>query len=221
MEMKRYVLFMLLAIIISITKVNVVFGEDYSKLGSPHIFSDVEGLKFNFDTQAEIDKYTKELKRVFNSFNNCGDIKVRSEKGIKNILLVGADLDENNYSRSDTMMIMTVNSKKNTIKLTSIMRDTYVYIKGHGYEKINHSYAYGGIKLLKHTIENNFKVKIDNYAIVNFEGFASIVEVFEGVELEITDEEKAVIEKYYGEIARTEVGGYILNGEQALYYSIY
>ncbi len=60
--MKRYVLFMLLALIISFMKVNVVFGEDYNKLVSPHIFSDVEGLKFKFNTQAEVDKYTKELK---------------------------------------------------------------------------------------------------------------------------------------------------------------
>ncbi|MCM1990494.1 LCP family protein [Oceanirhabdus seepicola] len=216
--MKRCVLFMLFAIIISTMKVTVVFGEDYNRLVSPHMFSDVDGVKFKFNTQVEVDKYTNELKRVFNSFNNCGDIKVRSEKGIKNILLVGADKDEYNFSRSDTMMLMTVNSKKNTIKLTSIMRDTYVYIKGHGYEKINHSYAYGGIKLLKDTIQNNFKVKIDNYAIVDFEGFASIVEVFDGVEMEITDEEKEVIEKYYGEIDRTEDEGYNLNGEQALYY---
>ncbi|WBW98939.1 LCP family protein [Oceanirhabdus sp. W0125-5] len=216
--MKKYVLVMLLAMLISVMKVNVVFGEDYNKLVSPYLFSETEGLKFKLDIQAEVDKYTKDLKRVFNSFNNCGDIEIRSEKGIKNILLVGADVDRNNISRSDTIMIMTLNSKKNTIKITSIMRDTYVHIKGHGYEKINHSFAYGGIKLLKDTIQNNFKVKIDNYAIVDFGGFASIVELFDGIELELSDEERDYIEKFHGEIGYSDVGGYKLNGMQALLY---
>ena len=93
----------------------------------------------------------------------------QSERGITNILLAGTDgRPGEKDSRSDSMMILTVDTKNKSLKLTSLNRDTYVNIPGHGYQKLTHAYAYGGINLLVETIENNFEIDIQEYAVVDF-----------------------------------------------------
>ena len=73
----------------------------------------------------------------------------KEESGITNILLVGIDARNiHEKCRSDSMMILTVDNKHKSLKLTSLARDTYVDIPGHGMEKLTHAYAYGGINLL-------------------------------------------------------------------------
>lgn len=114
----------------------------------------------------------------------------KQEKGINNILLVGTDgtnLDEN--SRSDSMMILTIDNKHKSLKLTSLARDTYVDIPGHGMEKLTHAYAYGGINLLIETIENNFELDIQNYGVVNFYSFMDIVDALGGVTVDVKQSE--------------------------------
>ncbi len=126
------------------------------------------------------------------------NMKIKSENGITNILLVGVDNRESRRNgRSDAMMILTLDQNKDKMKITSIMRDTYVYIEGHGNEKLNHSYAYGGINLLKKTVENTFKVKMEHYIIVDFEDFEKIVDILGGVEVWVDEEEIKYLEMYY------------------------
>ena len=97
-----------------------------------------------------------------------------SDSDIINILLVGADKnpDEQNTDgasrRSDSMMIATLDMKHKKLKVTSLMRDMYVAIPGHGSQKLNAAYSLGGIKLLYETIVSNFGIKMDGYAEVNF-----------------------------------------------------
>ena len=121
----------------------------------------------------------------------------QSEKGITNILLAGTDgrPGEKN-SRSDAMMILTVDSKNKSLKLTSLNRDTFVNIPGHGEEKLTHAYAYGGINLLVETIENNFEVDIQNYAVVDFYSFMDIVDALGGVEVDVHKNEINEINKF-------------------------
>lgn len=154
----------------------------------------------------------------------------KTEKGITNILLAGTDgrnIDEN--SRTDSMMILTVDNKNKSLKLTSLARDTYVDIPGHGKAKLNAAYAYGGINLLIDTIETNFQLDIQNYAIVNFFSFMDIVDTLEGVTVnvqsnEINEMNKFIPEcfkfgKYSGSIEYVKSSGYQkLNGYQALAY---
>ena len=90
-------------------------------------------------------------------------------EGITNILLVGTDgeyIEKGN--RSDGMMLVTIDSKNNEIKLSSIARDTYVDIPGYSKEKMTHAYAYEGIDLLKEVFKVNFDLDIDKYIAVNF-----------------------------------------------------
>ncbi|MDU3351583.1 MAG: LCP family protein [Clostridium sp.] len=87
---------------------------------------------------------------------------------IKNIALFGVDAVDGEAGRSDSIMIATVDPVHNKIKLTSIMRDSYVSIDGHGDDKINHAYAYGGPELAIKTINENFGMNIEDFVSVNF-----------------------------------------------------
>ena len=124
----------------------------------------------------------------------------QSEKGITNILLAGTDgrPGEKN-SRSDAMMILTVDSKNKSLKLTSLNRDTYVNIPGRGEEKLTHAYAYGGANLLVETIENNFEIDIQNYAVVDFYSFMDIVDALGGVEVDVRSSEIKELNKFINE----------------------
>ena len=89
-----------------------------------------------------------------------------------NILLIGEDArDGQTGQRTDTIIVLSLNRKKNITTMTSIMRDTYVNIPGHGGDRINAAYAYGGIDLLDQTIEENFGITIDGNMKVDFDGF--------------------------------------------------
>lgn len=140
--------------------------------------------------------------------------KVQETNGVTNILLAGVDgnyIDKGN--RSDAMMILTIDSKNNDIRLTSLARDTYVDIPGYSTEKLTHAYAYEGPSLLLQTISNNFGINIDKYAVVSFESFARIIDIIGGVEIDVLDREVSHIPGV------SSIGKQTLNGEQALAYS--
>ena len=124
----------------------------------------------------------------------------QSEKGITNILLAGTDgrPGEKN-SRSRSARLFTVDSKNKSLKLTSLNRDTYVNIPGRGEEKLTHAYAYGGANLLVETIENNFEIDIQNYAVVDFYSFMDIVDALGGVEVEVRSSEIKELNKFIDE----------------------
>lgn len=155
------------------------------------IVSTVSYFIYSFEKNSHI---TSEVSTVFES-GNSSDIDeempdLRTVEGITNILLIGSDARSlNEKSRSDAIMILTIDSIHKKLKLTSILRDTYVKIPGHGEEKINHSFNYGGPELLIKTIENNFSIKLDKYAIVNFLGFKDLINAIGGLDIDIKPEE--------------------------------
>lgn len=167
------------------------------------------------------------------SIKSLKETNYSSEKGITNILLVGTDArNAEEKSRSDAMMILTVDNKHKNLKLTSLARDTYVNIPGHGMEKLTHAYAYGGVNLLIETIESNFELDIQNYAIVNFFSFMDIVDTLGGVSVDVQKNELSELRKYTqecydlntnpnkGDLKFVESTGYQkLNGYQALAYA--
>ena len=115
--------------------------------------------------------------------------KLMSDRRVKNILFIGCDDDSGGSQRSDSVMLVSIDRVHRKIKLTSFMRDTWVYIPDHDYAKLNAAFAFGGAGLLMDTIEYNFGIKIDNYALVDFEIFASIIDELGGVEVEVTQKE--------------------------------
>ncbi len=158
---------------------------------------------------------------------------VMSSSGTRNILLIGTDSrSDGERGRSDSMIMLSMCSDTNTINMVSFMRDAYVEIPGHGSSKLNAAYSFGGPELLMDTIEQNFKVEIDDYITVNFNSFADIVDAVGGVEIEVSDEEAAAInvmldskegKKFFGEPKKSDyldgAGTYEMNGKQALFYS--
>ena len=138
--------------------------------------------------------------------------KYEKADDIKNIALFGID-SEDGTGRSDAIMIATIDSSHNKLKITSVMRDSFVNIPEHGMDKINHAYAYGGPTLAIKTLNENFGLNIDEFASVNFDSLPTLVEAFGGVEVTLNDDEAV----YVSGIGSG--GTYTLNGEQALDYS--
>ena len=153
--------------------------------------------------------------------------------GITNILLVGTDgeyVEKGN--RSDSVMLVTIDSKNKDIKISSIARDTYVNIPGYSTEKLTHAYAYEGIDLLKEVFKENFDLDIDKYIAVNFVSFMDIMDELGGVEVNVEEKDIKEINKYidacYGYYKNKdekekeyikESGVQRLNGYQALAFS--
>lgn len=142
--------------------------------------------------------------------------KLVSSRRVKNILFIGCDDDSGGSQRSDSIMLVSIDKKHNSFKLTSFMRDTWVYIPDHDYAKLNAAFAYGGAGLLIDTLEYNFGVKIDNYAMVDFEIFSSIIDELGGVEVEVTEKEANFINSTTRQTVKS--GLTTLNGAEALVY---
>lgn len=103
-----------------------------------------------------------------------------------NVLLLGVDT-KSEEGRTDTIMVAQYDPETGSAKLASIMRDSYVSIPGHKDNKINQAYNYGGAELVRQTIKENFGIDVQYYAIVNFDGFANVVDVLSpnGVEIDV------------------------------------
>lgn len=152
------------------------------------------------------EKAPEQVKYEFN-----GD---KDQYGGTNILLLGSDARGDEPSRADTIMIAHYHEDKGTFKVTSIMRDTYVNIPDHGYNKINSAFAFGGPELLRETIKNNFDIDLQYYAIVDFQGFVHVIdEAFpKGVKVDV---EKKMSERIG---VTLEPGEQYLDGEHLLGY---
>lgn len=147
---------------------------------------------------------------------------------VLNVMLFGEDNHgEDEHGRSDTMIMLSIDNRHKKLKLTSFQRDTYVYIPDYGYNKINASYTYGGAKLSIQTIEANFGIKIDRYAVVDFDSFIEIIDTLGGIDMELTQDEIDYInyQMYKNNQASTPTtitdapGTIHLTGQQALWYA--
>ena len=165
-----------------------------------------------------------------------------SASHVLNVLLIGEDtrgdelLEED--TRADSAIIVSVNIDTQTVTMTSILRDTYAYWQvtpGNEetgvYEKINASMALDGCSVETYisTIENLYKIDIDNYVIVNFDCFAKIIDELGGVTINMTSAEINEINNHpyrYGDIGEVYIektfegneGEVDLDGAQALAY---
>lgn len=161
--------------------------------------------------------------------NTNMDSGLLNDPMVLNVMLFGSDVRADSgedYGRSDSMILLSIDNRHDKIKLTSFLRDTYVEIPGHGMGKITTAYSYGGPELAIETVEYNFGIKIDRYAVVGFDAFENIVDTMGGIDLELTQDEIDYINHQreinfqtdtYTEI--TDPPGIVhLNGSQALWY---
>ena len=105
----------------------------------------------------------------------------------KNIIVLGVDerAEEHDVGRSDTLFVVMFDTNKKAASLLSVPRDTRVRIKGHGWDKINHAYAYGGRELTQKTTEELLGIKINNYVMGDFKGFVGLVDAIGGVDINV------------------------------------
>lgn len=146
---------------------------------------------------------------------------------VQNIALFGVDSTDGGNGRSDSTMILTIDREHKKLKITSLMRDSYVSIDGHGNDKLNHAYAFGGPELAIRTINQNFGLNIKDFATVNFSSLPKIIDILGGVDIDIDSEELKYINDYINDLNRlnktnvssiTKTGLQKLNGTQAMAY---
>lgn len=101
------------------------------------------------------------------------------------VMIMGVDKREDDVGRSDTLMLATLDPDKNQAALLSIPRDTRVKIAGHGFDKINSAYAYGGRKLTQSTVESLLNTHIDHYIEIDIHGFIKIIDALGGVDIDV------------------------------------
>lgn len=166
--------------------------------------------------------------------------ELRSSPDVQNIMLFGADNHaEDENGRSDSMILLSIDKKHHKLKQTSFLRDLYLTIPGYDEDRLNAAYSYGGAALAVETIEYNFGIKIDNYAMVDFSNFTAIIDAMGGIDLELTADEIDYINwqcwknkqvetrhelnvddyTFYENDNGDEVAKVHLNGRQALWYA--
>ncbi len=189
--------------------------------------------KINLMEFSKLDKNNLGIENTLEEVNKHLDQEVTQKdiNKVKNILLLGSDtrnVHDIAAGRSDTMIVFSINPIKNSIKLISIPRDSYVNIEGRGMDKLNHAYAYGGEELLIKTINQNFNLNISEYVTIDFTNLAKIIDSIDGVEVEISEAERQFINNGSGYVYKLigkskknikSAGLVNLDGAQAVTYA--
>lgn len=156
---------------------------------------------------------------------------IMSTDDVSLFLLVGSDsrFGVSSTARGDTMMIIAIDRVHKKIKMVSVMRDLYAIIPGYKNNKLNTSFYYDSrygnldLKITFKTIERNLGMKIEDYVVVDFTGFQTIVDIIGGIEIEVNDPESRYMcyNKKYGLFPRYQAGPgvYNMNGAEALNYA--
>ncbi len=210
----------ILALIITLTTVLGIFVAQKFGLMGDNVGNgdDIVYEDENFGS-IDIDIGSSDFKQSLIDWATTGNDMHMSSKNVINVLLVGADSrNGTNSGNTDVMMLLSVNKKTKQLKLVSFLRDSYLYVQGKNNSyctKLNAAFSMGGPECLMQTIENNYKIDIDNYVMVNFESFEAIIDAMGGVTVDVKKYEadynytKFKINLPYGEDVT-------LNGEQAL-----
>ena len=152
------------------------------------------------------------------------EAKVEPADDNVSILFVGVDDSEKrgqgaDNSRSDALLLATLNNKTKTVKLLSIPRDSYVYIPYiKDYDKITHAHAFGSTLATVETVEELFDIPVDYYFRLNFEAFIDIVDALGGVELDVPYKLNE-LDEHDKRTVKLEPGLQELNGSEALAFA--
>ncbi|MCY8672252.1 LCP family protein [Bacillus haynesii] len=162
-------------------------------------------------------EYKKGLSESDGDFKEDGQFEFNGEGSDLdevNILVLGIDSRGEDHSRSDSMMVIHYNKKQKQPKLISIMRDSYVDIPGYDKQKVNAAYAYGGPELVRKTLKDSFDLDINYYAVIDFKGFAKIVDAVapDGIEVDVPKKMS------YGIGMTLQPGKQVLHGDRLLGY---
>ncbi len=153
-------------------------------------------------------------------------------KDYKNIAVLGVDtrdMNDDSESRSDAMVVVSINKETNEVKMFSVFRDTLLYLDDkHGLDKITHAYSYGGAEASLYALNRNLDLNIDKTVVINWKMVAEMIDALGGIEIDVQESELDELNKYIKSTAKgidgdkTEVeepGKQTLNGTQAVTYA--
>lgn len=140
----------------------------------------------------------------------------------RNIVVLGVDGREkdDDPGRSDTLFVVMFDPKSKNVSLLSIPRDTRVRIPGHGWDKINHAYAFGGHKLTQQTTEELLGIQVNNYVMVDFSGFESLVDAIGGIDIDV-EKDMYYYDDWDDFLIDLPAGQQHLDGKKAIQYVRY
>lgn len=189
----------------------------------------IVGVAFGF-MKSKLDKINYEYIPLEDI--NMNDGIAESLKNYRNILLLGVDsrdVTTNDGSRSDAIMIVSINKDTKDVNLISVYRDTYLDLgEEYGLDKVTHAHAYGGPALTISTLNKNLDLNITEFVTVNFGIVAEVVDMMGGIEIDIKPEELSQMNKYITDTSKntgmqsnklTRSGVQTLDGVQAVTYA--
>jgi polyisoprenyl-teichoic acid--peptidoglycan teichoic acid transferase len=182
----------------------IVFGIILLALGgyAYYLYNSVKGTAINMHETVELDTPKPEVKKG---------------EELITVLLMGVDEREGDKGRSDTLIVLTLNPKTDSMQMVSIPRDTYTTIVGKGNkDKINHAYAYGGTKMAVETVEEFTGVPINYFVKVNMEALSDLVDAVGGIT--VNNPLDWYDDRYYKKGYHYKKGEISLDGPQTLGY---
>ena len=204
-------------------KLNLIGYDESTTIDTNQEFVEKDDDKMSFE---EMDDATgSDYKSILKNWATNGGEKM-SNKNVINVLLIGSDASTEEPGRSnitdkgntDAMILVSIDKVNKTVKLVSFMRDSYTYMDGFDrYAKLNAACANGGPAYLVETIENDYKIEINGYALVDFDSFRQVIDVLGGVNVDVPQ----YVANYLSDSNGTFPSGdnVLLNGDQALRFS--
>ena len=205
-------------------KLNLIGYDESTTIDTNQEFVEKDDDKMSFE---EMDDATgSDYKSILKNWATNGGEKM-SNKNVINVLLIGSDASTEEPGRSnitdkgntDAMILVSIDKVNKTVKLVSFMRDSYTYMDGFDrYAKLNAACANGGPAYLVETIENDYKIEINGYALVDFDSFRQVIDVLGGVNVDVPQ----YVANY---LSNAKDGTFpsgdnvLLNGDQALKFS--
>ncbi len=217
----KIIITILIALLVALIIVGIYFYSRLSLLGTNHdeisttveedvIYEDVNFSMMNDITDAH------SLNEILKKWATNNGEKM-SSKNVINVLLIGVD----SQSRlSDSMMLLSLNKSTKKINMISFYRDSYTYIQPESkkprYAKLNSAFVSGGPSCVVNTIENDYKIKIDDYAYVDYDTFPKVIDALGGVKVDLQSYEADYMNREYG--YNFKAGNVTLTGDQTLWY---
>jgi LCP family protein required for cell wall assembly len=154
-------------------------------------------------------------------------VSLQNQDGRVNILLAANSADDpghNGGNLTDSVMVLSLNTKNNTALMLSIPRDLWVNIPGYGHSKINAAFTHGGMDTLQQVVQDNLGLTIDYHALVNYGAFKDLVDAVGGISITIkSDDPRGIYDpsldwtnRHCCALAKYPNGPVTLNGHQAL-----
>jgi LCP family protein required for cell wall assembly len=227
MNLKKQLFIISLLFIAFATTSGIYAYSQLNKIKNVRISKSDEDLGIN--TEPQIYEYENNESNIGYKADYLIPSNEKYSTEIRSIALFGIDVGRSAYDipHSDCIIIATIDPRRKKIKLSSILRDTYVRVKGHGKSKLSDAYAFGGPQLAIRTLNENFGLNIRDYITVDFFTLEKAIDILGGIAIDVKPMElqelnyrikEAAILQNKSPVLLNTSGLQSLNGIQAVAY---